>query len=121
MQLQIIGKRCDIKMSQCENFGSFLVRDFCKILEQKNKIWSDTVEHTVPRAKCPFKSKSIIISNATVNLAYIAYLPFISDYTWILHYKAFKPINEVRQKKRLIYCFFNEVTVTKAVKERKKP
>lgn len=96
------------------------IPDLCKILDQKNKIWSDAVEHTQPRAKCPFNTTSIKVIDATLNLAYIAYVPFISGYTWVLYFKAFKPIKKMRYKKRLIFCFIAEATVTRAAKEQKK-
>lgn len=102
-------------MSQCENFGTYPISDVCQILDQKNKIWSDSVAHTQPRAKCPFNKTSVKVTNATINLAYITFLPFISDYTWILYFKAFKPINHLRHKKRLVHCFIVEATATKAV------
>lgn len=107
-------------MNQCENFGAYPIPDLCKILDQKNKIWSDTVEHTQPKAKCPFNTTSIKVINATVNLAYIAHIPFLSDYAWVFYFKAFKPINKMRYKKRLIFCYIAEATITRAVKEKRK-
>lgn len=110
--MQLIGKRCDIRMSQCESFGTFVIRDICKIINQKNQFWSDLITQTQPRAKCPFKPSTIKIINATMDYSYLAHLP-LDGFTWIRTLKFFKPIATVRNRKRLLFCLLSETTIMK--------
>lgn len=98
-------------MSACKNFLSFVVPNGCQVLEQKDKIWTDFVDHTHPRAKCSFKKGSIKVVNATINLNYLRNLSFLRQRTVTLIGKTFKPIKDIGHKKRLLFCFMAEATV----------
>lgn len=100
-------------MTQCVSFDTLIIRDICKIVDQKNQIWSDAVDHTQPRPKCPLKKGTIKVTNATIDLSYIAHFP-IEGYTWTLFEKAFKPIANVKHKKQMLFCIVVEATVTKS-------
>lgn len=110
--MQATAKRCDINLTQCSNFGTFVIKDICTIAFQKDMIWSDLVAQIHPRPKCPLSWPSYETINATVDLAYAATWP-IDDYTWIVTYKAFRSIANVRHKKERIFCVMLEVTVFK--------
>lgn len=110
--MQVDGKRCDIRMSQCEHFGTFVIRDICKVINQKNKIWTNVIAHTEPRAKCPFHPSTIKIVNATIDYSYVLYLP-LDGYTWVGTMKFFKPIVGVRNRKKLLMCLMSEQTILK--------
>lgn len=99
-------------MNQCENFDTFVICDICKIINQKNQYWSDLIAHTEPRAKCPFKPSTMKIVNATMDFSYLAYLP-MDGYSWIFTIKFFKPIANIRYKKRSLFCIMSESTVLK--------
>lgn len=100
-------------MDQCENFNTFIIRDICTILGEKNKIWSDFVKHTEPKAKCPFNITSMKVKNATIDLSYIEHLP-LAGFIWVIHSKLFKAIPNVRYKKQLLFCALAESKVTKS-------
>lgn len=104
-------------MTQCVNFETLIIRDICKIADQKNQIWSDAIDHTQPRAKCPLKKGTIKVTNATIDYNYIAYLP-VEGWTWTLFLKAFKPIVNVKHKKQMLFCIMLEVTVTKSSRKK---
>lgn len=112
-QLQVILKRCDFNMDQCENFDTFIIRDICVVLEEKDQIWSDFVEHTEPKFKCPFNRTSIKVTNATVNMSYLDHLP-LDGYIWVISGKLFKSIPNVRYKKQLLFCMMSESKITKS-------
>lgn len=116
-QLQVITRRCDFNGTQCENYDVFTVRDVCKVFSLPDQIWTDFMTNTQPKFKCPLDMKSIKISNATVDLGYIAYLPF-DGYSWTFTFKIFK--TNARHKKQVVYCGIYEVTVQKTHRERGK-
>lgn len=118
-QFQLIGKRCNIERTQCENFGTFVIRDACKVLDQKNQYWSDLIAHTRPRAKCPFQATTIKIMNATFDFSKLVHFP-MDGYTWVVNYKIFKSIPNVRYKKRLLFCMISEATVIQGQQVRNK-
>lgn len=78
-----------------------------------DQFWTDFMTHTKPKAKCPFNMKSIMVTNATVDLGYMANLP-IDGYTWVLLFKCFQPVNKDRYKKHLLYCGTSEINITKS-------
>lgn len=106
-------------MTKCEDFDTFVIRDICKIADQKHQIWSDVIEHTQPKAKCPLNKGSIRVTNATIDYIYLAYLP-IEGYTWTVFGKAFKPIANVKHKKQLLFCIVVEATTTKTSRKQNK-
>lgn len=114
-QIQILSKRCDFNMNQCEHFHNFVIHDICKIFDQTNQIWSDFIAHTKPRAKCPFKAVPVKVMNATVDFSYIANLP-LGGYAYILTFKVFKSIPNVRYKKEMFFCFLVESNVVNSRK-----
>lgn len=89
------------------------------MVDQKNQIWSDAVDHTEPRAKCPLKKGTIKVTNASIDYGYIAFLP-IEGYTWTVFGKAFKPIANVKHKKQMLFCIMVESTVTKSSRKQVK-
>lgn len=109
-QFQLIPKRCDFNLTQCETFDTITIRDICKVLDMGDQIWTDFMAHTQPKAKCPFKMNSIRVINATVDLGYIANLP-LDGYAWIFDFKSFQPVAKTRYKKRLLYCGMSEVII----------
>lgn len=99
-------------MNRCDSQHTFVIPDICKILNQKNLVWSDLVAHTYPRIKCPLKPPKHEYRNATTDLSFITYLP-LDGYTWTVSVKMFKPIPNVRHKKRLIFCLMIVATILK--------
>lgn len=93
------------------------MHDICKVLNMPDQLWSEFMVKTQPKLKCPFNMKSIKVTNATVDLGYISYLPF-DGYSWTLTLKAFK--TNARRKKQLVYCGIYELTAIKAHRERGK-
>lgn len=65
---------------------------------------------TQPKIRCPINSPVVKFRNATVDYSLIAHLP-MDGFTWIINLKVFKPIVNIRHKKRLIFCVMIEVTV----------
>lgn len=100
-------------MDDCENFNTFIIRDICAIIDEKNKMWTDVVEHTEPRPKCPFDKKSLKMTNATWDMSYVDHLP-LDGHIWIFFMKLFKSIPNVRHKKESIFCMMFESKITKS-------
>lgn len=98
-------------MNECENFLTFVMPDICKVLDQKDKIWTDFVRHTQPMAMCPFKKGKSKVVNATILPNYLRNLSFLRQRTVTLIWKFYKPIKNIRHKKRLLFCFMAEATV----------
>lgn len=73
------------------------------------------MEHTQPKALCPFSMTSIKITNATVDLGLVSYLP-LDGYTWITSLKLYKPI-AIRHKKEMLFCILSEATITQTRRE----
>lgn len=99
-------------MNQCEKYNTLKIPDLCKLFEQKNQIWTNIMEHLQPQAKCPLKPSVMKLTNATLDFSLLSYLP-IDGYTWVISFKVFKPIANVRHKKQMIFCIISEATVTK--------
>lgn len=109
-------KRCDFNMDECEDFNTYVIRDICTVLDEKDRMWSNLVEHTEPRIKCPFNVKTIKVTNATVDLSYADELP-LDGYVWLIYGKLFKPIPKIRHKKQLLICIMGESKITKTPRE----
>lgn len=116
-QLHVLSSRCDFNGSQCENYDIFIIRDICQIFSLQDQIWTDFMVHTQPKFNCPLNMKSIKVTNATVDVGYVAYLPF-DGYRWSFVFKAFK--SSARHKKQLVYCGTYEANVIKTHRERGK-
>lgn len=119
-QLQIIVKRCDFNKTKCENFDTILLPDVCKLFELKDKLWTDFMMHAHPKLKCPFNMKTIDITNATVDLGYIAYLP-LDGYDWTFLMRTFNPPAKGQKKKQMLFCGMYEVIVTRGQHEKGNP
>lgn len=113
LQFQAIAQRCNMDRSQCEHFNTFLLPNFCNVFDQKNKLWSEIMAHTHPKLECPVKATNIKIVNATLDFSILSHLP-LDGYIWIISIKIFKPLANVRHKKRLILCTISEYTITKS-------
>lgn len=109
-QLQITTKRCDYNKTKCEHFDTIFIPDVCKVFELEDKLWTDFMEHTQPKPKCPFNMKSIQITNATIDLGYIAHLP-LDGFDWTFQMKTFNLPSKGRKKKQLLFCGMYEVIV----------
>lgn len=119
-QAQIIATRCDLNMTHCENFDNFVVHDICRILNLENQLWSDIMAHAEPKIKCPIKKETKIkITNAVVDLGYVAHLP-LDGHAWTMTVKIFKAAPKSRFKKRQIFCMTFVITITKNRPERRK-
>lgn len=105
--------------SQCEHFNSFIIPDICKVFDQTNQIWTEIMSHTQPKIKCPLKSTTFKITNATIDYSLIAHLP-LDGYTWIIYLKVFKPIAKVRHRKRMMICILAEATIVTTKQETKR-
>lgn len=103
----------------CETYDTFTIRDLCKIIELSDQFWTDFMAHTHPRAKCPFDMKTIKVTNATVDLGYLSYLP-LDGYIWSFFIKAFQSIAKAKDKYRMIYCGVSEVNITRTHAGRKR-
>lgn len=68
--------------------------------------------NTQPKIRCPINSTVIKFRNATIDYSILAHLP-LDGFTWIAYLKVFKPIVNVRHKKRLIFCVMIEASVIK--------
>lgn len=101
-------------MDECENFRTIVVRDICPVLDRKNALWTDLVEHTNPKASCPFNMTSMQVSNATLDLSYMDHLA-LDGFIWTFFFKVFKPIPNVRYKKEILLCLAIESKVTKGL------
>lgn len=108
----MVARRCDLNMTQCEDYDTIMIRDICNVLSLSNQMWTDFAQHTTPKAKCPFDMKSIMVTNATVDLGYVAYLP-LDGFYWSFLFKVFKSILRVRNKKKLLFCGSYEAIITK--------
>lgn len=118
-QVQIISKRCDLNMTLCEHFDTFVVRDVCKILNLQDQLWSDFMVHTEPKLKCPFGNSTIRIKDAVIDLGYVAHLPLDGN-TWTFTVKVFKPGAIARHRKRFMFCITFEIAIQKMLPDRKK-
>lgn len=112
-QFQAIAQRCNMDRSQCEHFNTFLLPNICNVFDQKNKVWSEIMAHAQPKLKCPVKDRIVRIVNATIDYSILAHLP-LDGYIWIVYMKIFKPLANVRHKKRLILCTISEYNITKS-------
>lgn len=100
-------------MSHCETFDLFVIRDVCPVLNLQNQVWSDLWAKTEPKAKCSFNPVPIKMTNATLDLGYLAHLPF-HFYTWTFLIRYFKISAKVRNKKKLLLCATSEVNIARA-------
>lgn len=106
-------------MDECVNFDTFVIHDFCSMIDRKGKIWSDFIEHTEPKLTCPSSSKFVKVTNATFDMGYIERLP-LDGHIWIFYIKLFKPIPNVRHKKESLFCMMFESKITKSPPGEKK-
>lgn len=106
-------------MNICESYDSFVIRDLCKIIGLSDQFWTDFMAHTHPKVKCPFTTETIKVTNATVDLGYLSYLP-LDGYIWTFSFKVFQPIAKAKDKNRLLYCGSSQINITKAHNARKK-
>lgn len=106
-------------MNQCDNHFTFVLPDICKVFNLKNNMWSDLAASANPRLRCPIKPPGFEIRNATIDLNYLSYLP-LEGFTWTVTFKIFKPIRNVRHKKKMLFCIINEGSVVKERRNRKK-
>lgn len=97
-------------MNQCDNQHTFVIPDVCKIFNQKNIAWTDLMLHTIPKTKCPLKPPLLKFRNATSDVSFLTYLP-LDGYIWTVSVRMFKPIANVRHKKRLLFCIMIEATI----------
>lgn len=114
----MVPKRCDLNMTQCENFDTLNIRDVCKVLDLENQIWSNFMNHIEPKLICPFGKQTHKIVNAPVDMGYVAHLP-LDGYTWSFTIKVFKSVKS-RRKKQMVFCKLFEMTITKTRSGRKK-
>lgn len=103
-------------MSQCENYVTLNIRDLCKLFAENNPLWNDLVAASYPKPHCPLKIGSLKITNATVDLSYVGYMP-IAGYTFTSIFKLYKSITNVRYKKHMLFCIMFETPVTKTRRE----
>lgn len=103
-------------MSRCDHFDTLIVRDICRVLNQKNRMWTDFIDHTQPKAKCPFTENSIKVMNATVDLGFVSYLP-LEGFLWINSLKLYKSVESVQHEKVLLFCIMSEAHITKTRRE----
>lgn len=82
-------------MTQCFDFETIIIKDICTAVFKKDMLWSDLVAHTNPKPKCPLIGPSYTVANATIDFGQIANWP-VDDYTWIVTFKAFRTIANVR-------------------------
>lgn len=59
------------------------------------------------------------VQKVTWDLSYLDRLP-MTGYTWIVFFKFFKPIPNVRHKKEKLACYVIETTITKTFNEENK-
>lgn len=50
------AQRCDLNLTQCEDFGKITIPDVCRILNQRNSFWADFMTNTKPKLICPLKN-----------------------------------------------------------------
>lgn len=112
--MQLISKRCDLNMTHCEFYDVMNIRDICKILDLDDQLWSEFMRHVDPKIVCPFKRGTHKITDALVDVGYIAHFP-LHGYLWIITEKVYK-VTKGRKKKRLVFCVTFEMTV-----QRKRP
>lgn len=99
-------------MNQCDNHYTVVLPDICKIFNMKNQLWTDLAAQTHPQLRCPLKPPTLEVINATTDLSVLSHLP-IEGFIWTLTFKIFRPIPNVRHKKRLLYCLIVEGSVVK--------
>ena len=75
-------------------------------------MWTDFIERSQPKIRCPFKPPLIKTMNATVDLGMVSHLP-LDGYNWLIALKLFKPMANNRHKKTLVFCIISEATITK--------
>lgn len=78
-------------------------------------MWSNLIEHTQPKAICPFNMTSVKITNAILDLGLVSHLP-LDGYTWITSFKLYKPIG-IGHKKDMLLCIISEATITQTRRE----
>lgn len=106
-------------MTNCESYDTLIVHDICKVLNQKSKMWSDFIERSQPKIRCPFKPPLVNTMNSTVNLGLVSHLP-LDGYTWLISLKLYKSIANNRHKKTLLFCIMSEATITRTREREKK-
>lgn len=106
-------------MNICQPYDTFVIRDLCKIIRMPDQFWTDFMEHTHPKVICPFTPGIIKVTNATVDLGYLSYLP-LDGYIWNFSFKAFQSITKTKDKNRMLYCGSAKINITKAHNTRKK-
>lgn len=106
----MISKRCDFNMTNCESYDIMNIRDICKIFELEDQLWSEFMNHVNPKITCPFKKGAHKITEALVDVGYIAHLP-IHGFLWVTE-KVYK-VTKRRKKKRLVFCVTFELRVQK--------
>lgn len=104
-------------MTKCEKYDSLLSRDICSVMSRKNQMWSEFIEHSQPKIKCPFNVPSIKLTNAYIDLGIVSHLP-LDGYIWLTTLKIYKSTANIRLKKVLLFCMTCEATITRARRQR---
>lgn len=104
-------------MNRCDNHHTLYLPDLCKIVNQKNEIWNEIISHIHPKMSCPLKPPTYRFVNATIDMSFISYLP-LDGFIWTITFKTFKPIPNVRHKKRMVHCWMVEGSI---VRVKRKP
>eukprot|EP00102_Acyrthosiphon_pisum_P026925 XP_016664135.1 PREDICTED: uncharacterized protein LOC107885149 [Acyrthosiphon pisum] len=75
--------RCDPDGINCEYFQTWTLTDICKLLKQKNQIWSRWYDSFDPPMVCPTNKGTYRIKNATIDIGVALLLyPQVTDYQW---------------------------------------
>lgn len=112
-KVQLKSTRCDLNLTQCENYDTVTHPNICEIMNKYIKVYTDLADRMKPNPKCPLDMPSIKILNATVDLSFAARLP-LDGFTWITSIKLYKSIAHVRHKKQLLFCLISQNTITKS-------
>lgn len=94
------------------------MRDICKVMGLEGQLWSEFMKHGQPKMVCPFKKTTYKITEAVVDLGYVAHLP-LDGYKWTFIIKTFKSIKG-RKKKQMIFCEAFDITITRTRSGRKR-
>lgn len=109
-QIQVNAKGCDLHMNRCDNQHTLYLPDLCKIANQKSQIWNEAFTHIHPKMNCPLKPPNYRFVNATMDISFISHLP-LDGFIWTITIKTFKPIPNIRHKKRMVFCLMAEGSI----------
>lgn len=70
----IENTKCDLERKKCEKYDTYVLKNVCKILAEKNGIFTSAVSMVHPKVRCPLRG-NYYFENAIFDTKIFAVLP----------------------------------------------